>query len=228
MVDEILERASDLDFNLHCSQCLPYPNFSVRSWSWRRSRGMRWGFICASPATGFHPRSANVFISTFIVSNSDYGSNRRSTTYRVPRVEAKSCRGWKCNNIFRFRFTVPPVIHVPNQLVGAPLGTDVVLECFVEASPMSINYWVKDPKGEMTREMIHEMTSSLKIELSRCVSYQVAVLLWIALYVIPRHFSVIFYLAIVFLQSITLANLISGSITRWLYSLLCIVYWEFS
>ncbi|KMQ87634.1 lachesin-like protein [Lasius niger] len=40
----------------------------------------------------------------------------------------------------------PPVIHVPNQLVGAPLGTDVVLECFVEASPMSINYWVKDPK----------------------------------------------------------------------------------
>ncbi|XP_033305607.1 lachesin-like [Bombus bifarius] len=37
-----------------------------------------------------------------------------------------------------------PVIHVPNQLVGAPLGTDVVLECFVEASPKSINYWVKD------------------------------------------------------------------------------------
>ncbi|XP_012219319.1 lachesin-like [Linepithema humile] len=43
----------------------------------------------------------------------------------------------------------PPMIHVPNQLVGAPLGTDVDLECFVEASPMSINYWVKDPKGAM-------------------------------------------------------------------------------
>ncbi|KAI4488075.1 hypothetical protein M0804_004923 [Polistes exclamans] len=39
---------------------------------------------------------------------------------------------------------VPPAIHVPNQLVGAPLGTDVVLECYVEASPMSINYWVKE------------------------------------------------------------------------------------
>ncbi|KAI4487737.1 hypothetical protein M0802_011883, partial [Mischocyttarus mexicanus] len=38
----------------------------------------------------------------------------------------------------------PPAIHVPNQLVGAPLGTDVVLECNVEASPMSINYWIKD------------------------------------------------------------------------------------
>jgi hypothetical protein len=37
-----------------------------------------------------------------------------------------------------------PVIQVPNQLVGAPLGTDVTLECYVEASPKSINYWVRD------------------------------------------------------------------------------------
>ncbi|XP_049816562.1 lachesin-like [Schistocerca nitens] len=41
-----------------------------------------------------------------------------------------------------------PVIQVPNQLVGAPLGTDVTLECNVEASPTSINYWVRDT-GEM-------------------------------------------------------------------------------
>ena len=33
---------------------------------------------------------------------------------------------------------------VPNQLVGAPLGTDVQIECHVEASPRSINYWIKD------------------------------------------------------------------------------------
>ncbi|KAG5875646.1 hypothetical protein JTB14_003490 [Gonioctena quinquepunctata] len=39
---------------------------------------------------------------------------------------------------------VHPVIHVPNQLVGAPLGTDVTLECNVEAYPKSINYWVRD------------------------------------------------------------------------------------
>ncbi|XP_016838656.1 lachesin [Nasonia vitripennis] len=38
----------------------------------------------------------------------------------------------------------PPVIHVPNQLVGAPLGTDVVLECIVEASPQSINFWLNN------------------------------------------------------------------------------------
>lgn len=36
---------------------------------------------------------------------------------------------------------------MPNQLVGAPLGTDVDLECFVEASPKAINYWIED-KGE--------------------------------------------------------------------------------
>ncbi|XP_063241840.1 lachesin-like [Bacillus rossius redtenbacheri] len=41
-----------------------------------------------------------------------------------------------------------PVIQVPNQLVGAPLGTDVTLECYVEASPKSINYWIRD-NGEM-------------------------------------------------------------------------------
>uniref|UniRef100_A0A8D8VD53 Lachesin n=1 Tax=Cacopsylla melanoneura TaxID=428564 RepID=A0A8D8VD53_9HEMI len=41
-----------------------------------------------------------------------------------------------------------PVIHVPNQLVGAPIETDVTLECYVEAYPKSINYWVRD-LGEM-------------------------------------------------------------------------------
>ncbi|XP_050734253.1 lachesin-like [Eriocheir sinensis] len=34
-----------------------------------------------------------------------------------------------------------PQMHVPNQLVGAPLGTDVQLECFVEAHPRAITYW---------------------------------------------------------------------------------------
>ncbi|GLH12140.1 Lachesin [Gryllus bimaculatus] len=41
-----------------------------------------------------------------------------------------------------------PVIKVPNQLLGAPLGTDVQLECYVEAFPNTINYWVKN-RGEM-------------------------------------------------------------------------------
>ncbi|XP_053616824.1 lachesin-like [Plodia interpunctella] len=51
-----------------------------------------------------------------------------------------------------------PVIQVPNQLVGAPLGTDVTLECYVESSPKSINYWVKDPGELIIPSEHHEMT----------------------------------------------------------------------
>lgn len=32
-----------------------------------------------------------------------------------------------------------------NQLLGAPLGTSVVLECYVEAYPNPVNYWIKNP-----------------------------------------------------------------------------------
>jgi len=35
------------------------------------------------------------------------------------------------------------MIWVPNQLVGAQEGEDIVLECQSEAYPKSINYWVK-------------------------------------------------------------------------------------
>ncbi|XP_060534761.1 lachesin isoform X2 [Cylas formicarius] len=38
----------------------------------------------------------------------------------------------------------PPMIWVPNQLVGAPAGTDVALECHTEAHPKAISYWVRD------------------------------------------------------------------------------------
>ncbi|KAJ6637534.1 Lachesin [Pseudolycoriella hygida] len=41
-----------------------------------------------------------------------------------------------------------PVINVRNQLVGSPFDKDVTIECNVEASPKSINYWIKDT-GEM-------------------------------------------------------------------------------
>lgn len=34
--------------------------------------------------------------------------------------------------------------QVPNQLVGAPKGTNVTLECHTEAFPRAISYWVYD------------------------------------------------------------------------------------
>lgn len=36
---------------------------------------------------------------------------------------------------------VAPTIHAPSQLLGAPVGTDVTLECKVEAYPNTMNYW---------------------------------------------------------------------------------------
>ncbi|EEB15808.1 lachesin precursor, putative [Pediculus humanus corporis] len=37
-----------------------------------------------------------------------------------------------------------PMIWVPNQLVGAPSGTDVTIDCHTEAYPRAISYWVFD------------------------------------------------------------------------------------
>ncbi|XP_035220289.1 lachesin-like [Stegodyphus dumicola] len=42
----------------------------------------------------------------------------------------------------------PPMIWIPNQLVGAPVGGKVTVDCHTEAYPKSINYWTKE-EGEM-------------------------------------------------------------------------------
>ncbi|KAK8782162.1 hypothetical protein V5799_016496 [Amblyomma americanum] len=39
--------------------------------------------------------------------------------------------------------TFTPMIWVPNQVVGAPLGANVVLECHTEAHPPSENFWFR-------------------------------------------------------------------------------------
>ncbi|XP_047510985.1 lachesin-like isoform X1 [Pieris napi] len=54
-----------------------------------------------------------------------------------------------------------PVIQVPNQLVGAPLGTDVTLECYVESSPRSINYWVRDSNDMVISSSKYEVTTTV-------------------------------------------------------------------
>ncbi|CAK1601908.1 unnamed protein product [Parnassius mnemosyne] len=66
-----------------------------------------------------------------------------------------------------------PVIQVPNQLVGAPLGTDVTLECYIESSPKSINYWVRD-SNEMVissnkYEVVNTMMSSFESRMTLTV-----------------------------------------------------------
>lgn len=39
---------------------------------------------------------------------------------------------------------VPPMLWIPHQLVGAPLGYCVMLECYTEAHPTSLNYWARE------------------------------------------------------------------------------------
>lgn len=58
---------------------------------------------------------------------------------------------------------VHPVINVRNQLVGSPFEKDVTIECNVEASPKSINYWIKDVKdGEYNVEFLWSLMSIVK------------------------------------------------------------------
>ncbi|XP_076750319.1 lachesin isoform X2 [Xylocopa sonorina] len=45
----------------------------------------------------------------------------------------------------------PPMLWIPHQLVGAPLGYTVTLECHTEAHPTSLNYWTREDGV-----MIHE------------------------------------------------------------------------
>ncbi|GFG28149.1 hypothetical protein Cfor_08243, partial [Coptotermes formosanus] len=66
-----------------------------------------------------------------------------------------------------------PVVKVPNQLLGAPFGTNVSLECHVEAFPNTINYWVKN-RGEMllhgTKHSIVENRTSYKVHLKLTIN----------------------------------------------------------
>ena len=47
-----------------------------------------------------------------------------------------------------FFISVKPKVWVDNQLVGAPLGDDVQIECLIEAFPRSIKYWQKTSEAE--------------------------------------------------------------------------------
>nr|XP_018904085.1 PREDICTED: lachesin-like isoform X1 [Bemisia tabaci] len=53
----------------------------------------------------------------------------------------------------------PPQLVIPHQLVGAPVGSSVTLECVTEAHPASLNYWASE-RGDM----IHDNGAKYKIE----------------------------------------------------------------
>lgn len=49
---------------------------------------------------------------------------------------------------------VPPMIWVPNQLIGATVGDEIALECDTEAFPLSLNYWTREEKSREEEIMI--------------------------------------------------------------------------
>lgn len=56
--------------------------------------------------------------------------------------------------------TVPPMIWVPNQLIGASVGEEVTLECATEAFPLSLNYWTKDDTFMIVNSDKYKMSNS--------------------------------------------------------------------
>ncbi|XP_063709358.1 lachesin-like [Culicoides brevitarsis] len=72
---------------------------------------------------------------------------------RLPRLERRQMGAYLCiasNDVppavsKRVSLSVhfAPSVRAPSQLLGAPLGSDVQLECHVEASPTPVSYWLK-------------------------------------------------------------------------------------
>lgn len=52
------------------------------------------------------------------------------------------------NFMINSRFSVPPMLTIPNQLEAAYIGQNVSLSCHTEAHPTSINYWTTE-RGDM-------------------------------------------------------------------------------
>uniref|UniRef100_T1IZV8 Ig-like domain-containing protein n=1 Tax=Strigamia maritima TaxID=126957 RepID=T1IZV8_STRMM len=60
-----------------------------------------------------------------------------------------------------------PMIWIPNQLVGAPIKNDVILECYTEAHPKSINYWSRSQGVIISNNKyeISEIESAYKVQM---------------------------------------------------------------
>ncbi|KAL1110555.1 hypothetical protein AAG570_008083 [Ranatra chinensis] len=56
------------------------------------------------------------------------------------------------------------MLWIPHQLVGAPVGYNVTLECFAEAHPNSLNYWTRED-GQMIHETKKHKVSTQPMEL---------------------------------------------------------------
>lgn len=52
------------------------------------------------------------------------------------------------------------MLWIPHQLVGAPIGYSVILECYTEAHPTSLNYWAREDDLMIHESSKYKATSS--------------------------------------------------------------------
>ncbi|KAL6439118.1 hypothetical protein ACFW04_003825 [Cataglyphis niger] len=72
-----------------------------------------------------------------------------------------------------------PLIKVANQLVAAPVDSDVLLQCYVESSPKALNTWyrnngvklLKDEKHDISEVTINDYSYMLNLTIRRLDQY---------------------------------------------------------
>ena len=68
------------------------------------------------------------------VSREDMGTYRCIAKNNVPPTVSKN---------FKLTVNFEPQIEVTNQVVGAPIGTNIILRCNIQASPKPMTFWSK-------------------------------------------------------------------------------------
>ncbi|XP_016969159.1 membrane metallo-endopeptidase-like 1 isoform X2 [Drosophila rhopaloa] len=55
-----------------------------------------------------------------------------------------------------------PMVWIPHQLVGIPMGFNITLECFIEANPTSLNYWTRENDQMIIESYKYDVLAAMK------------------------------------------------------------------
>lgn len=135
------------------SNGVPYPNIT-----WRREDGRP--IFRDTQKTSLTKLDSSVSFGDYLelqdISREQMGAYLCIASNRIPPSVSK-----------RITLTVEfqPMMYIPNQLIGAPVNTQVTLECTTEASPKAITYWVfQDVMILMSqRHHTHEETEGYRL-----------------------------------------------------------------
>lgn len=85
---------------------------------------------------------------------------KRATHRSITDPSCSDCNYNIYEPINHFSVAVPPMLSVPHQLVGVPLGCPVTLECHTEAFPTSLNYWTREDGLMIHESKKYKVTST--------------------------------------------------------------------